>query len=109
MEITAELKGQGIFLGGETIQCLITFRNKKSEGPNVNGYGVENVAWSSAQIQSLCQYVESSNKRKISESESSTANVVVGKYVGVSSQQFVTSLQPGENFINAFVTTLQKL
>jgi hypothetical protein len=91
MEITAELKGQGIFLGGETIQCLITLRNKSSESN-----GIENVAWSSAQIQSLCQYVESSNKRKISESEPPLASSVVGKYVGVSSHQFVTSLQPGK-------------
>ncbi len=44
MEITSELKGQGIYLGGETLQCMITFRNR------ANGTRVENLAWASAQI-----------------------------------------------------------
>ena len=90
MEITSELKGQGIYLGGETLQCMITFRNR------ANGTRVENLAWASAQIQSLCQFVEpSSNKRKVSESEGGSSTSLVGKFGGVSSHQFVTSLQPG--------------
>jgi len=93
MEITSELKGQGIYLGGETLQCLITFKNLAHQSK------VENLAWASAQIQSLCQFVEPSNRRKISESgaESGSSSSLVGKFGGVATHQFVTSLQPGGN------------
>ena len=94
MEVISELKGQGIYLGGETLQCMITFRNR-ANNPNGGPGRVENIAWASAQIQSLCQFVESSNRRKISESaEGGSTASLVGKFGGVSNHQFVTSLQP---------------
>ena len=90
MEITSELKGQGIYLGGETLQCMITFKNLSHQSK------VENLAWASAQIQSLCQLVDNSSRRKFSESgEGGSSNSLVGKFGGVASHQFVTSLQPG--------------
>jgi hypothetical protein len=92
MEITSELKGPGIYLGGETLQCLITFTNLSHQSK------VENLAWASAQIQSLCQYVEPTSRRKISESgEGGSSTSLVGKFGGAASHQFVTSLQPGFN------------
>ena len=91
MEITSELKGQGIYLGGETLQCMITFRSLAHQSK------VENLAWASAQIQSLFQYVEPSSRRKISESggESGSSSSLIGKFGGIATHQFVTSLQPG--------------
>ena len=93
MEITSELKGQGIYLGGETLQCMITFKNLSHQSK------VENLAWASAQIQSLCQLVDNpSSRRKFSESgEGGSSTSLVGKFGGVASHHFVTSLQPGSS------------
>ena len=110
MEIISELKGQGIYLGGETLQCMITFRNRANQP---DGGKVENLAWASAQIQSLCQFVEPSIRRKISESvEGGSSSSLVGKYGGVSSQQLVTSLQPtsgGDNSQHEVAATKPKI
>lgn len=69
MEVTAQLRSRATFLSGEKLSCSITFTNvggsrfpaaaptgNQADLPDVTGLnGVQNLAWSSVQIQCLCQ------------------------------------------------------
>ncbi|XP_013775730.1 RAB6A-GEF complex partner protein 2-like [Limulus polyphemus] len=62
MEVHASLSRGSVFLAGETIECLVTFRNPCTESDSsqheTNGDLVENLAWASAQIHCQCSVDE---------------------------------------------------
>ncbi len=83
MEIFADLKSSGIYLSGESVKCQVTFYNSHSFDPESMQERLEHLAWSSVQIQCVCQ-VATALEPSRRESESGLDSLNAGS----------TSLQP---------------
>jgi len=89
MEVTINLRSERpVFLSGEKVSCSITFNNR-SQGP-------ENLAWSSAQIQCICQVAAPSQSAVSTDHSSavSSTSLRVGGVDGASGNHEVASTPP---------------
>ena len=70
MEIFADLNSSGIYLSGDQVKCEIAFSNIHQVDPESLEDKLEHVAWSSVQIQCVCQVANNNVAPSRRESES---------------------------------------